>query len=274
MRSEEAVSKGVKLINAAVCKAKVAKSCWAWYLAFHSHRSAFLFSVNGLELSSQNLLWFFFFRFTCAFWNWIFSTLWHLPFLWPFSLWHPLTREQCGSHWWLSCFTCLKSYTVRFNLASIELVSNWNLIFFQVASAGCAWWFICLHLQLQANTTRVTELGHLLWKANIQGRGVAQGGMVINPSTSNVGSMQVFLFCCLPNDKRRETSTTWSALSKLTVCVHANSHQTCPTPVDLSPPGSLSSHPGIEPHISLLLLEFAIDSLPLPTRSPFTESLS
>ena len=101
-----------------------------------------------------------------------------------------------------------------------------------------------------------------------------KGGMVINPSISNVGSVQVFLFFfffCLLMTKRKETSITWSALSKLTACMHANSHQTCLTRIwTVTCQAPLSSHPGIKP-TSPAAPALQADSLPLcHQRNPFT----
>ena len=125
--------------------------------------------------------------------------------------------------------------------------------------------------RLQANATRVMEVGPLAVSQHTGKGAWHKGGMVISPGTSNVGSVQVFLFCCLLMTKRKETSTTWSALSKLTACVHANSHQTCPAPVwTVTRQAPLSSHPGIEP-TSPAAPTLQADSLPLcHQRSPFT----
>ena len=57
--------------------------------------------------------------------------------------------------------------------------------------------------RLQANTTRVMEVGPLAVSQHT-GKGAWHiGGMVINPSTSNVGSVQVFLFFLSSNDKKK-----------------------------------------------------------------------
>lgn len=60
MRSVKAGGKQL-IINAIAFKHKVANSCWVWYLAFHSHCFAFLFSANGLGLSNKPCCEFFFF---------------------------------------------------------------------------------------------------------------------------------------------------------------------------------------------------------------------
>ena len=60
--------------------------------------------------------------------------------------------------------------------------------------------------RLQANTTRVMEVGPLAVSQHTGKGAWHKGGMVINPSISNVGSVQVFLFFFFflsSNDKKK-----------------------------------------------------------------------
>lgn len=104
-------------INAIAFKAKVANSCWAWFLAFHSHCYVFLSSANGLELSNKSLLWFLFQIYFSTIWSWIFISLFPVSFLLPSFPEIHSQREKHG-HLLLFCFTCV----VRSNHQSIGLV--------------------------------------------------------------------------------------------------------------------------------------------------------